>query len=67
MRKLIQEIHNGKNIKENLKHYADIAVKTYVDYGTLEMTFSAYSLLEDEIQVLPWPGRWPLPWRRRAA
>ncbi len=39
MRKLIQEIHNGKNIKENLKHYADIAVKTYVDYGTLEMTF----------------------------
>ena len=52
MRKLIQEIHNGKNIKENLKHYADIAVKTYVDYGTLEMTFSAYSLLEDEIQVL---------------
>lgn len=52
MRKLIQEIHNGKNINENLKHYADIAVKTYVDYGTLEMTFSAYSLLEDEIQVL---------------
>ena len=48
MRKLIQEIHNRKNIKENLKHYADIAVKTYVDYGTLEMTFSAYSLLEDE-------------------
>ena len=44
MRKLIQEIHNGKNIRENLKHYADIAVKTYVDYGTLEMTFSAYSL-----------------------
>ena len=48
MRKLIQEIHNGKNIKENLKHYADIAVKTYVDYGTLEMTFSAYSLLAQE-------------------
>lgn len=49
MKKLIHDIHKGKNIKENLRHYSDLAIRTYVDYGTLEMTFSAYTLLEEEV------------------
>ena len=49
MKKLIHDIHKGKNIKENLKHYSDLAIRTYVDYGTLEMTFSVYTLLEEEV------------------
>lgn len=49
MKKLIHDIHKGKNMKENLRHYADLAVDTYGDYATLEMTFSAYTLLEEEV------------------
>lgn len=47
MKKLIQELHKGKNVKENLKRYAEMAVQTYVDYGSLELTFSAYTILEE--------------------
>ena len=49
MKKLIHDIHKGKNIKENLKHYSELAIRTYADYGTLEMTFSAYTLLDEEV------------------
>lgn len=49
MKKLIHDIHKGKNIKENLKHYSDQAIRTYADYGTLETTFSAYTLFEGEL------------------
>lgn len=50
MKKLIQELHKGKNVKENLKRYAETAVQTYVDYGTLELTFSAYTIMEEMLE-----------------
>lgn len=50
MKKLIHDIHNGKNVKENLKVYCDMAIKTYSEYGTLELTFSAYTLLEEIVE-----------------
>lgn len=47
MKKLIHDIHNGKNVKENLKVYRNLAVQTYSEYSALELTFSAYTLLEE--------------------
>lgn len=47
MKKLIHDIHKGKNLSENLKKYVELAVPVYRDYGTLELTFSAYFLVED--------------------
>lgn len=47
MKKLIHDIHNGKNLKENLQVYQKMAIQTYSEYGTLELTFSAYTLLEE--------------------
>lgn len=47
MKKLIHDIHNGKNVKENLKVYHNLAVQTYSEYSMLELTFSAYTLLEE--------------------
>lgn len=29
--KLIHDIHKGKNIKENLKHYSELTIRTYAD------------------------------------
>lgn len=47
MKKLIHDIHNGKKVKDNLKRYHDVALQTYSEYGALELTFSAYTLLEE--------------------
>ena len=50
MKKLIQDIHKGKHLKENLKIYRDKAAQVYCEYGTLELTFSAYTLLEEIVE-----------------
>lgn len=50
MKKMIQDIHKGKNVNENLRRYAETAIQTYADYGTLELTFSAYTLLEEILE-----------------
>lgn len=47
MKKLVQELHRGKNINENLKLYRNLAVQNYSEYGALELTFSAYMLVEE--------------------
>lgn len=47
MKKLIHDIHNGKDIKKNFNVYRNLAVQSYAEYGTLELTFSAYTLLEE--------------------
>lgn len=47
MKKLVQELHRGKNINENLKLYHNLVVQTYSEYGTLELTFAAYMLVEE--------------------
>lgn len=46
MRRLIQEIHNGKNLKSNLKKYKEMAVPVYAEYTALELTFSAYTMVQ---------------------
>lgn len=50
MKHLIQDIHKGKNVRENLRRYAEIAVQTYADYGTLELAFSAYTFAEEALE-----------------
>lgn len=50
MKHLIQEIHTGKNLDKNLKQYEKIAVETYRDYGSLELTFSAFTFVEEMVE-----------------
>lgn len=47
LRNLIHDIHKGKNLESNLKIYEDIAIRTYNDYAALDLTFSAYTMLEE--------------------
>lgn len=47
MKKLIHDIHNGKNLEENLIRYRDLAVPVYNEYAALELTFSAYTLAQE--------------------
>ena len=41
MKHLIQDILKGKNLKDNLKRYKNMAVSAYSEYAALELTFSA--------------------------
>ncbi len=50
MKKLINEIHKGKNIKKNLVLYRDRAVQTYCEYGVLDLTFGAYTFIEQIVE-----------------
>jgi hypothetical protein len=50
MRKLIRDIHRGKDIEKNLPRYVEYAISTYEEYGMLELTFSAYSLVEQIVE-----------------
>lgn len=47
MKRLLQELHQGKNLDKNLKEYRDLALETYEAYSVLELTFSAYGLVEE--------------------
>ena len=47
MKRLLQELHQGKNLDENLKEYKEVALETYEAYSVLELTFSAYGLVEE--------------------
>lgn len=47
MKRLVHDIHKGKNIQKNLMLYRDRVVQTYYEYGALDLTFSAYTLLEE--------------------
>lgn len=47
MKKIIQNIHNGKKINESLEGYREMAVPLYSEYASLELTFSAYTLLQE--------------------
>lgn len=50
MKKLIQELHKGKNLEENLKVYEKLALTTYGDYASLELTFSAFTLVQEMVE-----------------
>ena len=47
MKKLVQDIHNGKHLDKNLLMYRDKAISAYCEYATLELTFSAYTFVEE--------------------
>lgn len=47
MKKLVQDIHNGKRLDKNLLIYRDKAISAYCEYATLELTFSAYTFVEE--------------------
>ena len=47
---LIHEIHKGKNIKKNLLLYRDRVVQTYCEYGVLDLTFGAYTFMEQIVE-----------------
>ncbi len=46
-KRLIHDIHIGKDLTKNLKKYQQLAIPLYEDYGALELTFSAYLFLEE--------------------
>ncbi len=47
MKRLIHEIHEGRNLKKNLLKYRDMAIPLYVEYASLELTFSAFTLIQE--------------------
>jgi hypothetical protein len=50
MKKLIHEIHEGKNLAANLQTYREIAVPAYNEYAALELTFSAYTMVQEIVE-----------------
>lgn len=50
MKRLIREIHSGKNLDENLRAYKVQAVRTYQEYAALELTFSAYTMVQELVE-----------------
>ncbi len=50
MKHLIQDILKGKNLKDNLKRYKNMAVSAYSEYAALELTFSAYVMVQEIVE-----------------
>lgn len=53
MKHLIQEILRGKNLESNLEKYKNIAVPAYTEYAALELTFSAYTMVQEMVEEKP--------------
>ena len=53
MKHLIQDILRGKNLEGNLKKYKDLAVSAYMEYAALELTFSAYTMVQELVEEKP--------------
>lgn len=53
MKKRIQDICKGKDLASNLKWYRDTAVSAYSEYASLELTFSAYTMLQEIVEEKP--------------
>lgn len=53
MKKRIQDICKGKDLASNLKWYRDTAVSAYSEYASLELTFSAYTMLQEVVEEKP--------------
>ena len=47
VKRLIHEIHEGRNLEKNLLKYRDMAIPLYVEYASLELTFSAFTLIQE--------------------
>lgn len=50
MRHLIQDIMKGKDLKNNLEQYKNLAVTAYSEYAALELTFSAYVMIQEVVE-----------------
>lgn len=50
MKRLINEIRRGKDIKKNLLLYRDRAVRSYCEFGALDLTFGAYTFVEQIVE-----------------
>lgn len=53
IKKLVQDIHKGKDLTVNLEVYRDMAVGAYHDYAAIELVFSAYLLMEELGEIRP--------------
>ena len=47
MRRLVHDIHEGKNLEKNLVKYKDLAIPLYMEYAALELTFSAFTMIQE--------------------
>ncbi|MBO5488408.1 MAG: hypothetical protein J5972_00715, partial [Eubacterium sp.] len=47
MKNIIRELQKGKNVPDNLKKFVVVAMETNQAYSGLELTFSAYTLVEE--------------------
>ncbi len=50
MKRLIRDIHEGKNLHTNLVQYKELAVPIYQEYAALELTFSAFVLVQEIVE-----------------
>lgn len=50
MRHLIQDIMKGKDLKNNLEQYKNLAATAYSEYAALELTFSAYVMIQEVVE-----------------
>lgn len=53
MKKLIHDIFKGKNLPVNLKLYRDKVIPVYNEYASLELTFHAYTFVEEMEEEKP--------------
>ena len=47
MRKLIRDIHDRKDLSKNLPEYRALAISVYREYAALDLTFSAFLLVQE--------------------
>ena len=53
LKKMIHDIQKGKNLESSLKNYREIAIRNFNEYGALELTFSAFTLLQEAWEEKP--------------
>ncbi len=53
MKQLIHELMKGKNLKSNLEKYRTMAAVSYMEYAALELTFSAYTMVQEITEEKP--------------
>lgn len=56
VKQLIHELMKGKNVKSNLEKYKAISVSSYMEYAALELTFSAYTMVQEIMEERPEPA-----------
>ncbi|MCR5691637.1 MAG: hypothetical protein K6G62_05405 [Eubacterium sp.] len=47
MRQVVRDLIRGKNVAEGLEAYKNLVLEAYGAYGALDLTFSAYTLVEE--------------------